>query len=448
MTVAPEAPAPHLTRTLGLRSLVMLGLAYMTPIIVLGIFGVVAETTSGASASAYLVAMVAMLFTAASYGRMAATYPVAGSAYTYVRRTIGDRIGFMVGWAVLLDYLFLPMVIWLIGAAYLNAQFTSVPIAVWVLLFIALTTVLNIIGLRVADRANFILMVAQFLVVLLFVVLSIASVAGDHGGGALFTLSPFNHTGATFSGVTAGAAIAAYSFLGFDAVTTFTEEAIEPRRTVPRAVLLVALIGGVVFVLVSYTTQLVHPGGHFADSSSAAHDIAIKIGGSLFGAIFLAGLVVGQFTSGLAAQASASRLMYAMGRDGVLPRSIFGRLSRRFSSPVAGILLSALVGLLAAFLDVATSTSFINFGAFVAFTCVNLSVIAYYLRHRADGLDPVRNLLLPLIGAAVCVYLLFQLDRHAIILGLTWAALGLCVLLYLTRGFTTAPPELAVDQPE
>ena len=447
MTSASESTtAPQLTRTLGVRSLVLLGLAYLTPIIVLGIFGVVAETTSGASASAYLVAMVAMLFTAASYGRMAATYPVAGSAYTYVRRTIGDRLGFMVGWAVLLDYLFLPMVIWLIGAAYLNAQFTSVPIAAWVALFIAFTTVLNIIGLKVADRANFILMVTQFLVVLLFVVLSVASVAGDHGGSTLFTLSPFNHSGSTFSGVTAGAAIAAYSFLGFDAVTTFTEEAIEPRRTVPRAVLLVALIGGIVFVLVSYTTQLVHPGGDFTDSSSAAHDIAIKIGGSLFGAIFLAGLVVGQFTSGLAAQASASRLMYAMGRDGVLPRAVFGRLSSRFATPVFGILLSAAVGLLAMFLDVATSTSFINFGAFVAFTCVNLSVIAYYLRHRSEGLHPVRYLVLPLIGAAVCVYLLFQLDQHVVLLGLGWAVLGLGVLLYLTRGFTTSTPDLAVDQ--
>jgi len=438
---------PHLVRTLGLRSLVLLGLAYMTPLIVLGIFGVVAETTAGASASAYLLALVAMLFTAASYGRMAAAYPVAGSAYTYVRRTIGARTGFMVGWAVLLDYLFLPMVIWLIGAAYLNAQFPSVSVAVWVLLFIALTTVLNIVGLKVADRTNFVLMVVQFLVVILFVVLSVASVLQDHGGSGLFSAGPFTNSAASLSGVTSGAAIAAYSFLGFDAVTTFTEETIDPRRTVPRAVLLVALLGGVIFVVVSYTTQLVHPGGHFADSSSAAHDIAIKIGGSFFGAVFLTGLVVAQFTSGLAAQASASRLMYAMGRDGVLPRRVFGRLSSRFASPMAGILLAAAVGLLATFLDVATSTSFINFGAFVAFTCVNLSVIAYYVRNRSGArLSPVSFLVLPALGAAVCVYLLFHLDRHAIILGLCWAALGLCMLGWLTRGFTRQPPEVALDE--
>jgi amino acid transporter len=440
---------PHLVRTLGLRSLVLLGLAYMTPLIVLGIFGVVAETTAGASASAYLLALVAMLFTAASYGRMAQAYPVSGSAYTYVRRTIGARAGFMVGWAVLLDYLFLPMVIWLIGAAYLNAQFPSISVAVWVLLFIAVTTTLNIVGLKVADRTNFVLMIAQFAVVICFVALSIASVLKHDGGSGLFSAGPFANAGASFSGVTAGAAIAAYSFLGFDAVTTFTEEAIEPRRTVPRAVMLVALLGGVIFIVVSYTTQLVHPGGHFADSSSAAHDIAVNIGGSLFGAVFLAGLVVAQFTSGLAAQASASRLMYAMGRDGVLPRPVFGRVSRRFATPVAGILLSAVVGLLATFLNVATSTSFINFGAFVAFTCVNLSVIVYYLRHRGSApMSPVRFLLLPALGAIVCVYLLCHLDSHAIVLGFAWAALGVCLLAYLTGGFTRQPPDVAIDEAE
>jgi putrescine importer len=213
--------------------------------------------------------------------------------------------------------------------------------------------------------------------------------------------------------------------------------------------LLVALIGGLIFVVVSYTTQLVHPGGVFDDSSSAAHDIAIQIGGSLFGAIFLAGLVIAQFTSGLAAQASASRLMYAMGRDGVLPRRLFGVISERFASPVPAIVTAGVVGLLATVLDVATSTSFINFGAFLAFTMVNASVIVYYLRQRADGvsLNPFTYVAVPAVGAVVTVYLLFQLDEHAVRLGLSWLTLGVVALAVLTKGFRGQPPEMAIDEP-
>ncbi len=436
--------APTLKRTLGLRSLVLFGLAYMTPLIVLGIFGVIAETTNGASASAYLVALVAMLFTASSYGRMAAAYPQSGSAYTYVRRSIDPRIGFLVGWAVLLDYLFLPMVIWLIGAAYLEAQFPGIPGWVWILGFIVVTTLLNILGIKVADRANFILMAFQVLVIGLFVALSIGSIVAQQGAGGLVSGAPFANPASSFSGITAGAAIAAYSFLGFDAVTTFTEETIEPRKTVPRAIMLVALIGGVIFVLVSYTTQLVHPGGVFADSSSAAFDIAMRIGGNLFGAVFLTGLVLAQFASGLAAQASASRLLFAMGRDGVLPRRIFGEISKRFRSPVFSLLIIGVVGFIALFLDVATSTSFINFGAFVAFTMVNLSVVFYYVKQRRAGaqLNRVLYLFLPIVGAIVTVYLLTKLDINAIVLGFSWLAVGIVVLALVTKGFRRLPPEM------
>lgn len=451
MTAASPASGsaqPTLTRTLRLPSLVLFGLAYMTPLIVLGIFGVVAETTGGASASAYLVALVAMLFTASSYGRMSAAYPVAGSAYTYVRRTIDPRVGFLVGWAVLLDYLFLPMVIWLIGAAYLEAQFPGVPGWIWIVLFILVTTVLNVLGIKVADRTNYILMAFQVLVILVFVALSIGSVVVNQGAGGLISSSPFANPAATFQGVTAGAAIAAYSFLGFDAVTTFTEETIEPRKTVPRAILLIALIGGLIFVLVSYTTQLVHPGGHFTDSSSAAFDIAITIGGNVFGAIFIAGLVIAQFASGLAAQASAARLMFAMGRDGALPRRVFGEISRRFHSPVVNLVIIGVVGLVAMFLDVATSTSFINFGAFVAFTMVNVSVIVYYFRQRRQGThhNVVLYVVLPVIGAIVTGYLLTQLDINVIVLGLSWLVLGVIVLAIVTRGFRQLPPEISYDE--
>jgi amino acid transporter len=430
-----------LTPHLGLRAVVLFGLAYMTPLIVLGTFGIVAESTNGTVPSAYLLALVAMLFTAASYGLMAARYPVAGSAYTYVRKAIDSRAGFLVGWAVLLDYFFLPMVIWLIGAAYLNAQFPGVPNWVWLVGFILLTTALNILGIKVAARANFILMAFQILVIVFFFVLSLRQVVAD--GGSLVSTTPFLHSGSSLGTISAGAALAAYAFLGFDAVTTLTEETHEPRKTIPRAILLTALIGGAIFVLLAYATQLVHPGSTFDDSSSAAFEIAKTIGGNLFGALFLAGLVVAQFASGIAAQAGASRLMYAMGRDGVLPRRVFAYLHQRLQTPVFGIALVGVVGLVALTLDVSTSTSFINFGAFTAFTFVNLSVIAMYIRERGPVLT---RLIFPAIGAVVDVWLLINLDSIALTFGLIWLGIGVVYLAVLTRGFRSAPPEMTFEE--
>ncbi|QZY53226.1 APC family permease [Leucobacter tenebrionis] len=446
MSTSAAAP-PSLSRTLRLPSLVIFGLAYLTPLIVLGIFGVIASETGGASASAYLFALVAMLFTANSYGRMAAAFPVAGSAYTYVRRTIDGRVGFLVGWATMLDYLFLPMVIWLIGGSYLQAQFPAVPMPVWIIAFIMITTVLNVIGIKVADRVNLVLMSFQILVIVFFVVLAFADVARTDGAAGLVSATPFTGIDAGAAGIAGGAAIAAYSFLGFDAVTTLTEEAIEPRRTVPKAIMLIALIGGGIFVVVSYAVQLVHPGGAFENPDAAAFEIANRIGGAFFGAVFLAALVIAQFTSGIAAQAAGSRLLYAMGRDGVIPRSFFGRLHPRFRTPVLSILAIAAVGLIAIFMDVATSTSFINFGAFLAFIMVNLSVIAYWMRERREGRahSVLLYVVCPAIGMIVIAYLLTQLDVHAIMLGSAWLGVGIVILAIATRGFRRQPPELAVD---
>jgi putrescine importer len=367
-----------------------------------------------------------------------------------VRRTIDARVGFLVGWAILLDYLFLPMVIWLIGGSYLTAQFPGTPIWVWILAFVLVTTVLNVIGIRVAEKANYLLMAFQLLVIGIFVALTIGTLVSTSGAGALVSSEPFINPTANLGTIAAGAAIAAYSFLGFDAVTTLTEETVEPKKTMPRAIMLIALIGGAIFVSVSYVTQLIRPGGTFEDSASLASDIALQIGGQLFGAIFLAGLVVAQFASGLAAQASASRLLYAMGRDAVLPRKVFGYLHDRFRTPVVNLVITGIVGLVAVFLDVATSTSFINFGAFTAFTLVNVAVIAYYLREKRTGrsLNPFSYLVIPAVGALVDAFLLTQLDPTAITLGLVWLALGIVVLAVITRGFRSAPPELASVEKE
>jgi len=428
-----------LQKQLHLRAVLLFGLAYMTPIIVLGIFGVIAVKSNGASAGSYLLATVAMLLTALSYGLMAKHFPVAGSAYTYVRKSLDSRLGFVVGWAILLDYLFLPLVIWLIGGAYLQGQFPGVPFWVWIVAYIVLTSALNVIGLKVADRTNFVLMTVQLLILLFFVILSITHLVS--GSQSLVSVTPFVGGGG-FSAIAAGAAVAAYSFLGFDAISTLTEETYDAERTIPKAIVLVAFIGGAIFIVVTYFVTLVSPGGTFDNADSLAADIAKTIGGSLFGAVFLTGLIVGQFTSGLAAQAAVARLLYAMGRDNVLPRRLFGWVSERFHTPVFNIALAGIIGLAAIFLDVATSTSFINVGAFTAFTLVNLSVIGYFLRHRGDRLSPWRYILLPVIGAIIDIYLLTQLDSKALILGLSWLGIGIVYLLVLTRGLTREPPEM------
>ncbi|WP_226346587.1 APC family permease [Agilicoccus flavus] len=353
---------------------------HTTPFIVLTTFGAFSEASSGTLAAAYAVATVAMLFSALSYAKMAGRYPVAGSAYAYARRAIDSRVGFLVGWAVLLDYLFLPMVVWLYGSAYLTAQFPEVPAWVFVALFIVLTTGLNVRGITMAARVNVVLISAQFLVLGLFVVLYLRRVLSPDGSGV--TIEPFWNPTTTVAAVSAGAALTAYSFIGFDAVSTFAEEARDARRTIPRAIVLTALCAGLVFVAVAFVVQLVHPGGVFDDPDAAALDIARLIRGDLFAAVFLTMVILAKFTAGVPIQAAGARLMYAMGRDGVLPKAVFGRLHPRWGTPVVNLLITGAVGTLALFLTASASTSFINFGAFTAFAFVNVSVVAQWWRDR------------------------------------------------------------------
>ncbi|MDR6606653.1 APC family permease [Pseudomonas synxantha] len=433
----------RLQRTLSLGSVVLFGIAYMTPIIVLGTFGILAQSTAGMVPAAYLAALVAMFFTAMSYGRMASAFPVAGSAYSYVRKAISPKLGFIAGWAVLLDYLFLPMAIWLIGAAYLNSAFPAVPQWIWVLAFIGITSAINIVGLKLANGINALLMLVQFLVLIAFVALCVHYVGGD-ASTPLWSIKPFFNGDMQMPLIMSGAAIACYSFLGFDAVSTLTEETRDPRRTIPRAIMLITLIGGLIFVGVSYFVQIAHPSFQFDSVDSAAYEIARNIGGDLFVSIFLIGLIVGQFASGLSAQASGSRLLYAMGRDGVLPKAFFGTLHERFGTPINSILLCAVVALLALKLDVTTSTSFINFGAFLAFSLVNLSVIFHYwIGGEKKGLrELVLFLLFPFIGLAADLWLMVSLDHLAVYLGLSWLAIGVVYLAVLTGGFRRQPPEM------
>ena len=284
-----------------------------------------------------------------------------------------------------------------------------------------LTSALNVIGLKVADQANFVLMTFQLLILALFVILSITHLVGD--SQSLVSTKPFTGDGG-FTALAAGAAVAAYSFLGFDAVSTLTEETHDAERNMPRAIVLVALLGGVIFIVVTYFVTLVSPGGTFDNADSLASDIAKTIGGSLFGAFFLTGLIVAQFTSGLAAQAAVARLLYAMGRDGVLPQRVFGLVSERFHTPVfqhRAVRGDRPGGHLPGRGD--------------------LDVIHQFRRvhrlhlgqHLGDRLLPAapRRTAQPVAlhrdaggRAVIDIYLLTQLDSKALILGLSWLGIG------------------------
>ncbi len=222
-----QEQAPRLERTLGLGSVVAIGVAYTTPLIVLAILGVVSEQSNGTVPTAYLVTFVAMVFTAYSYGRMSSVHPISGSAYTYVGKEMTPQLGFLAGWIILLDYFFLPMVAWLIGAAYLSSQFPGIPTAVWILAFVLITTALNVIGIRVTAGINFLLVAFQILVLGIFVALSIGFFVQGNVEANLW--SPFWNQDTTVGAIAGGAAIAAYSFIGFDAITTLTEETRDPK---------------------------------------------------------------------------------------------------------------------------------------------------------------------------------------------------------------------------
>lgn len=438
-------------RTLTVFPLILFGLAYMCPITVFSTYGVVSQISNGMVPASYVLALIGMLFTAYSYGQMVKAYPVSGSAYTYTQKAFNSHLGFIVGWVILLDYLFLPMINGLLVGIYLNAYFPSVPFYVWLLAFVSLITVINVIGVKLATKVNLLLILCQFLLVAIFLILSFKGLANGMGTGTVFLMAPFYNNEVSFSLVLAGASILCLSFLGFDSVTTFSEESINPRKTLPKAIFLVALIGGGLFILVSYVSHLVFPDyNSFKDPDSAGLEIAFQVGGTLFKSIFLAGYITGAIASGLSSHASVSRLLYGMGRDGVLPKKVFGYIHPKFRTPALNVVLVSLFTLMALFVDLVTASSFINFGALIAFTFVNLSVIVHYFikEKQRQGIGILKFLILPLIGTCFTFWLWINLDEKALLLGFGWFIIGFIILLFLTKMFTKRPPELILDQIE
>ena len=444
ITPRTAEPEVRFRRVLGLPALVFFGLAYMVPLTVWTTYGIVTTSTEGHLPLAYTVTTIAMGLTAYSYGRMVLAHPVAGSAYTYASRSFGRPLGFMVGWALLLDYIFLPMINYLLIGLYMQDYFPSTPQWMWIVLAVALVTGLNILGIRLLAGMNFAFVTAQFVFVVVFAVMAIVEITGDVEVES-FT-APFFDSDTDLGLVFAGAAVLALSFLGFDAVSTLSEETDDPRRKIPLAIMLCAIVGGGVYIFQSYLGHLAFPDyGIFADRQDVASaDVMTAIGGDFLNSFFTAAYVSACFACAMASQASVSRILFAMGRDGSLPKPVFARLHPRYRTPVVANLVVGLFGLTALFISLSTVAAMISFGALAAFSFVNLSVIKTYVvdGHRRSATDLLKYAGIPFLGFAFTIYLWTQLSDLTFKVGLGWLAAGLLYLLYLTRGFRRPPPEM------
>ncbi|MQA09033.1 MAG: amino acid permease [Pseudonocardiaceae bacterium] len=447
MTTSASPPSQRrMKRVLGVPSLVLFALAYMVPLGVFTTYGVGTELTKGHLPLAYIVIMTALLFTAYSYGRMAKLIPFAGSAYSYARGAFGERVGFVSGWTILADYMLLPLVNYLVIGLYLGELLPGVPVWVWIAGAIVSTTVLNVIGIKLVTSVNLALCTAQALFILVFIVLSTRLLSGEDVPSLM---APFYSETLPFDGLLDGAAILCFTFLGFDAISALSEDSKNPRRTVPRAILISVVIAGIVATTAVYFSQLAYPDWtNFTNVDTAATDVFRTVGGDVFNTIFIAAYVAGCVGSAMSSQASGARILFAMGRDGVLSKRFFGTLHPRFRTPVPAIIILGAISSVALVVDLTTVVSVLSFGALFAYVMVNLAVIKTYLidTRTKDRMSVLKYGIVPGVGAAIVFWLWTSLSATAFIVGAAWAAIGIGYLLYMTRLFTRSVPKIDLSE--
>jgi len=410
----------------------------MTPMTVFDTFGIVSNETNAVVPLAYLFALVAMVFTAISYGRMTRVYPSAGSAYTYASETIHPNFGFLVGWSSLLDYLMLPMVNAVIGRIYFESFFPDAPSWLFVVVYVAAISALNFYSMKGTSRINGVLVVFQIVLITAFVVLAWLELGRGTGQGTIFTPEPLYHAGVHLNAVVSGATVVCFSFIGFDAITMYSEEARTPD-TVPKAIVYALLIGGGVFLVAAWFSQAVFPTlDGFKVTDDTLPEMALKVGGELFKIFFTSAALAAVVASSLSSHASVSRMIYVMGRNGrgLIPRFL-SHIHPTFHTPTHAVIIVGLVSLLGVGFSLEFVASMINFGALIAFTVVNLTVIVFYairLKQRHTGKEIVRNIVMPFIGMCLTGILWANLHFDALLYGAIWLALGIILLVLMTGG--------------
>jgi amino acid transporter len=452
-----------LKRVLKTRDLVVFGVMMMFPLAPIAVYAAVSGSTAGHMAAAYVVAMVAMLFTALSYGAMAGAFPKAGSTYTFTRNGLNQYLGLLAGWAIMLDYLLFPTLNFIIIAAFAQQLAGTVGLFqgwdywFWVIAAIVVVTIFNLVEVKWLARVSAFLVVICLIVIAWFIVASVGALNGGTGEGTIVSTKPFFGEGLTFNALLAGTAIACFSYLGFDAISTLAEETHNPGRSVSLAMVISLVFVTFLFIVQAYFAQLIYPDWAGLPQDGSAFSVIFAVaGGNVLSTVLSYAVIAAALANAIDATGGASRLLYGMGRDGVIPKRVFGYLHPRTAAPVINV---AIIGILAVFActrDLNTILAMINFGALFAFTLVNLAVIGHFVIRggRRSPKDLLRYLVAPGLGAFVILWLWTQLTSIDWLFGLRWPSdpaqlipfiwllIGIAYVVWTSRFFRLPLPEL------
>ena len=374
---------PRLRRTLTLRDLILYGIIVIQPVAPMSVFGVLSQRGRGHVVTAILIAMVAMLFTGISYGRMARAYPSAGSAFTYVAQEVNPAVGYITGWSMVMDYMLNPLICTIWCAEQTHQFAPGVPLWGWKIFFAVVFTLLNVQGIKTSARINTIMAIFMGAVVAVIFAAAARYILGHpHSEAGFFTRPFYDPRTFTYAGLFGCTSIAVLTYIGFDGISTLSEEAENPRRNILLATVMTCLVIGLLSALEVYVAQLIWPAVEkFPDLDTAYVYVAARAWKPLFPIVGFT-LLLANFGSGMGAQIGAARLLYGMGRSNALPKSFFGVVDERHRVPRNNVVFVGAVALLGAFLlSYERGAEMLNFGALIAFMGVNLAAfLRYYVR--------------------------------------------------------------------
>ena len=437
----PGTAQPRLRRVLSLGDVVYYGIILTSPIAAVPLFGEAQVLSHGHAVSTLLIGMVAMSLTAISFGRMANVYPASGSVYSYVSRTLNPHVGFILGWAMFLEYLFQPIQNALYAVLTIHRLVPEIPFAVLSAVIVAFITLLATRGIKFNARTNEILLGFMLLVTAVFLLQAFRHIVLHESFGALFSYTPF-YNPATFNlrALAAGTSFAALVFIGFDGVTILAEEVKNPKRNVLLAAVLVCIFTGLFSGLQVYLAQRVWPDyTTLTNPETGFMDVARTVGGPLLFTFYGIVLLVSSLACGLAGHIGAARLLYSMGRDDVIPKKLFGHLSARLGTPVYNEWLVGAVAYVAVMsIPWQRSAEMVTFGALLAFTAVNFAALMqfWFAAEAKVSRNFLRDAFAPGFGCVFCFGLLLGLQPWTKYAGLLWLLIGTIYAAYRTRLFT------------